>query len=138
MPWFVKLEEGLVPKPRFDQVVPEHLAWLAQLERAGPRPVSGYWADRKGRSGDGAGGMLLFWADSWEQAQVLVEADPLIRRGCVRWTLHQWQPVFGAAQLGPPPQAPRFRNETAAPGPSSAGETPVPPGSDLGPPAGLP
>lgn len=138
MPWYVKLEEGLVPKPQFDLVVPEHLAWLAQLEQAGHRPVSGYWADRKGCNGDGAGGMLLFWAQSWEQARALVQGDPLIRRGCVRWILHQWQPVFGAAELGLPGHSPALRSETAAPAPNSAGETPVPPDSDPGPPAGLP
>lgn len=134
MPWFVKLEEGLVAKPLFDRVVPEHLAWLAELERSGHRPVSGYWADRKGRSGEGAGGMLLFWAESWEQARVVVEHDPLIRRGCVRWTLHQWQPVFGAAALA----APDLRSGTAAPGLSSAGETPAPPDSGPAQPPGPP
>jgi uncharacterized protein len=122
MPWFVKLEEGLVPKAQFDAVVPEHLAWLEALQQAGHRPISGYWADRKGRNGDGAGGMLLFWAESWQQAQELVRRDPLVAQGCVRWTLHQWQPVFGQpGSLG-------FRNETAAPAPSSTGEIPVPPG----------
>ena len=99
MPWFVKLEEGLVPKAQFDAAVPAHLTWLAQLEQAGHRPVSGYWADRKGRSGDGAGGQLLFWAESWSEALALVQQDPLIQAGCVRWTLHQWQPVFGAWRL---------------------------------------
>ena len=133
MPWYVKLEEGLVPKPQFDAVVPEHLAWLAQLEEVGHRPVSGYWADRRGRNGEGAGGMLLFWAQSWEQAQALVLGDPLIRRGCVRWTLHQWQPVFGQ-----PAESLSFRSETAAPGLNSAGGTPVLPGSDPAPPADLP
>ncbi|WP_082325769.1 YciI family protein [Synechococcus sp. GFB01] len=129
MAWFVKLEEGLVPKPRFDAVVPAHLAWLAELEGAGHRPISGYWADRKGRSGDGAGGMLLFWASDWQQAMELVQQDPLILQGCVRWTLHQWQPVFGASEL---------RSETAAPAPSSADGIPAPRGSDPAPPAALP
>jgi len=64
MPWFVKLEEGLVDKARFDQVVPAHLAWLARLRQQGHRPTSGYWAERVGRSGDGASGMLLFEAAS--------------------------------------------------------------------------
>lgn len=109
MAWFVKLEEGLVPKARFDAVVPAHLAWLAKLERSGHRPASGYWADRKGRSGEGAGGMLLFWADDLQQALALVREDPLIVQGCVRWTLHQWQPVYDGAGL---------RSETAAPDPS--------------------
>ncbi|MEB3351369.1 MAG: YciI family protein [Cyanobacteriota bacterium] len=111
-PWFVKLEEGLVSKERFDQVVPDHLAWLAELERAGHAPSSGYWGDRRGR--DGAGGMLLFRAADMAAAEALVRRDPLVRAGCVRWMLHQWCVVF--------------RSGTAAPGPSAPGGTPAPPG----------
>ena len=97
MPWFVKLEEGVVDKTRFDAVVPQHLAWLAALP-ARHTPRSGYWADRKGRNGDGAGGMLLFQADDWAEAEALVRTDPLICSGCVRWTLHEWRLVFGERQ----------------------------------------
>jgi len=104
MPWFVKLEEGVVDKARFDAVVPQHLAWLAELERAGHRPSSGYWADRVGT--DGAGGMLLFEAADWAAAEALVRGDPLIAQQCVRWTLHAWQLVFADSS---------FRNGTAAP-----------------------
>ena len=121
MPWFVKLEEGIVAKPQFDAVIPEHLAWLQTLERAGHQPRSGYWADCKGLNGDGAGGMLLFWARDWAEAQLVISTDPLIRRGCVRWSLHEWSLVFGAFEPGPP------RSETAAPSPTSTGETPAPP-----------
>ncbi|MGB5134271.1 MAG: YciI family protein [Prochlorococcaceae cyanobacterium] len=96
MPWYVKLEEGIVPKDRFDAVVPAHLAWLAELEQEGHRPRSGYWADRKGCTGEGAGGMLLFWADDWAQADHLVRCDPLVQAGCVRWSLHEWRLVHGA------------------------------------------
>ncbi|CAK6695954.1 hypothetical protein OGCDGJMD_01943 [Cyanobium usitatum str. Tous] len=98
-PTFVKLELGLVSKPQFDAVIPAHLAWLAELERKGHEPRSGYWADRVGRSGDGAGGMLLFRAASWEEADALVRTDPLIVQGCVSWTLHQWALVFPPADL---------------------------------------
>lgn len=94
MPWFVKLEVGLVAKAQFDAVIPAHLAWLAQLESAGHAPRSGYWADRVGRLGDGAGGMMLFRAASWAEAEALVQTDPLIVQGCVRWTLHEWTVVF--------------------------------------------
>jgi hypothetical protein len=55
-----------------------------------------------GRTGEGAGGMLLFWAQTFEQAQAVVQSDPLIREGCVRWTLHQWHPVFGEPVFGEP------------------------------------
>jgi uncharacterized protein YciI len=126
LPWFVKLEEGIVDKAAFDAVVPEHLAWLRTLEAAGHEPSSGYWGDRKGLNGQGAGGMLLFQAASMEEAEAVVQGDPLIQHGCVRWTLHEWRLVFGpGVQLGS--SAP-FRSGTAAPGPSSAGETPVPRG----------
>jgi uncharacterized protein YciI len=104
MPWFVKLEEGVVDKARFDAVVPAHLRWLQSLERAGHRPSSGYWGDRVGR--DGAGGMLVFQAADRAEAEALVRGDPLIAEGCVRWTLHDWRLVFAD---------PALRNGTAAP-----------------------
>jgi uncharacterized protein YciI len=122
MPWFVKLEEGIVSKSQFDAVIPAHLAWLHSLETAGHQPVSGYWADRKGCNGEGAGGMLLFFAADWAHAESLITSDPLIRQGCVRWTLHEWSLVFGALDRGAP------RSGRAVPGLSSVGETPALPG----------
>lgn len=106
MPWFVKLEEGVVDKARFDAVVPAHLRWLETLAAAGHRPSSGYWGDRVGQ--EGAGGMLLFEAADREEAEALVRRDPLIVEGCVRWTLHDWRLVHAD---------PAFRNGTAAPAP---------------------
>jgi hypothetical protein len=122
MPWFVKLEEGIVAKPQFDEVVPSHLAWLQALASAGHQPRSGYWADCKGLKGNGAGGMLVFWALDWAEAQLLIRTDPLIQQGCVRWSLHEWSLVFG--DFGPG----LSRSGTAAPAPISAGETPALPG----------
>lgn len=110
--WFVKLEEGVVPKSRFDAVVPLHLSWLRQLERDGHCPSSGYWGDRRGL--EGAGGMLLFRAAHWDEAIALVRSDPLVLQGCVRWTLHEWCVVF--------------RSETGAPDPNGSGEIHVPHG----------
>ena len=109
MPWYVKLEEGVVDRSRFDAVVPAHRRWLAALERDGHRPSSGYWADRAGR--DGAGGMLLFEAADWAEAEALVQSDPLVRHGCVRWWLHEWRLV--GADPSPP-----FTNGTEAPDPN--------------------
>jgi uncharacterized protein YciI len=95
MPWFVKLEEGCVDRARFDAVVPAHLAWLETLKRSRHRPSSGYWADRQGL--EGAGGMLLFEARDRCEAEALVRQDPLIREGCVHWTLHEWRLVVADA-----------------------------------------
>ena len=128
MPWFVKLEEGVVDKARFDAAVPAHLAWLRELDAAGHQPMSGYWADRKGCNGHGAGGMLIFQAASMVEADALIRHDPLIQLGCVRWTLHQWQPVFtGTSALGMGKE-PVIRNGTEAPDRSSADGIPAPPG----------
>ncbi len=92
MPWFVKLEEGVVDKARFDAAVPAHLA------------------------------------ASMAEADALIRHDPLIQLGCVRWTLHQWQPVFtGTSALGMGKE-PVIRNGTEAPDRSSADGIPAPPG----------
>ncbi len=88
MPWFVKIERGIVPKPVFDRSVPAHLAWVRSLhlER---RAITGYWAER-------GGGMLLFEAESRAEAERIVAQDPLIRDGCVEHELHEWRVVAGA------------------------------------------
>ena len=83
MPWFVKIEKGIVEKPVFDQYVPAHVAYVKDLIAKGHKAKTGYWARR-------GGGMLLFEAASREEAQALVELDPLIQNGCVSYELHEW------------------------------------------------
>ncbi|MBD2089265.1 hypothetical protein H6F67_05295 [Microcoleus sp. FACHB-1515] len=86
MPWFVKIEKGVVDKATFDQSVPAHKAYVRSLIEQGHRAKSGYWAEF-------GGGMLLFWADSLQQAQAIVLQDPLIQNGCVKYELHEWRVV---------------------------------------------
>jgi uncharacterized protein YciI len=83
MPLFVKIEKGIVEKTVFDQYVPAHIDYVKKLVAEGHKARSGYW-------GDFGGGMLLFEADSLEEAQRIVENDPLIKNGCVTYELHQW------------------------------------------------
>jgi uncharacterized protein YciI len=83
MPWFVKIEKGVVPKDIFDQYVPDHVAYVKELIAKGHLAKTGYW---KGFEG----GMLLFQADSLEEAQKIVEKDPLILNGCVEYQLYEW------------------------------------------------
>lgn len=83
MPLFVKIEEGIVNKSTFDQYVPAHKAYVRELIAKGHKARSGYW-------GDYGGGMLLFEAESLEQAQAIVAQDPLIQNGCVKYELHEW------------------------------------------------
>ena len=83
MPWFVKIEKGIVNKSIFDQSVPAHKAYVKDLIARGHKAKSGYW-------GEFGGGMLLFEANSLEQAKEIVAEDPLIKNGCVDYEIHEW------------------------------------------------
>ncbi|OKH42433.1 hypothetical protein NIES2101_32975 [Calothrix sp. HK-06] len=86
MPIFVKIEQGKVDKPTFDQHVGAHHAYVRELIARGHKAKSGYWAVR-------GGGMMIFEADSMEQAQAIVAEDPLIKNGCVDYQLYEWRLV---------------------------------------------
>jgi uncharacterized protein YciI len=83
MPWFVKLEKGIVEKAIFDQYVPAHRAYVRDLIAKGHQAKTGYWAQR-------GGGMLLFEAKSMEEAQEIVAQDPLVKYGCVTVEVYEW------------------------------------------------
>lgn len=86
MPWFVKIETGVVDKPTFDQFVPAHVAYVKNLIAQGHRAKTGYWAEY-------GGGMLIFWADSMNEAEAMIAADPLVANHCVNYELHEWRVV---------------------------------------------
>jgi len=83
MPWFVKIEQGIVEKSIFDQYVPAHRAYVRELIAKGHKAKTGYWARR-------GGGMLLFEAESMDQAREIVSQDPLVVNGCVSYEIYQW------------------------------------------------
>ncbi len=83
MPWFVKIEAGIVSKEVFDQYVPDHKKYVQELIDKGHEAKTGYWAKDQG-------GMLLFKATSLEEAEAIVKKDPLIINNCVEYELHQW------------------------------------------------
>lgn len=86
MPWFVKIEEGIVDKPTFDRYVPAHKAFVQTLIAQGHQARSGYW-------GCFGGGMLLFQAASMDEAVAIVAQDPLVLNGCVDYKLYEWRIV---------------------------------------------
>ncbi|MEO0409701.1 MAG: YciI family protein [Cyanobacteria bacterium P01_A01_bin.135] len=83
MPWFVKIECGVVDKATFDKFVPAHKQYVAELIANGHEARTGYWAEY-------GGGMLLFKADSLTDAKAIVAQDPLIQASCVKYELHEW------------------------------------------------
>ncbi len=86
MPWFVKIEEGIVDKPTFDQYIPAHKQFVQGLIAKGHQAKSGYWGCR-------GGGMLLFEAASIDEAAAIVAQDPLVIYGCVHYQLYEWRIV---------------------------------------------
>lgn len=86
MPWFVKLEEGIVDKPTFDRYVSDHRTYVQALIAKGHRARTGYWACR-------GGGMLLFEAASMDEAAAIVAQDPLVQNHCVTYKLYEWKVV---------------------------------------------
>ena len=83
MPWFVKIEKGIVPKHIFDGYVSAHKDYVRELIASGHQAKTGYW-------GELGGGMLLFKAASREEAEAIITEDPLVKNGCVEYELHQW------------------------------------------------
>ncbi|MBV9384896.1 MAG: hypothetical protein JOZ78_00545 [Chroococcidiopsidaceae cyanobacterium CP_BM_ER_R8_30] len=86
MPWFVKLEEGIVDKPTFDQYVEAHKNYVRELITKGHQARTGYWAAK-------GGGMMLFQAPSMDEAKAIVAQDPLVQNGCVKYQLQEWRIV---------------------------------------------
>jgi len=83
MPWFAKIEAGIVDKATFDQYVPAHIAYVQTLVEQGYQARSGYWKRR-------GGGMLLFKAASRQEAEAIVAQDPLVQNHCVTYELYEW------------------------------------------------
>lgn len=86
MPWFVKIEKGIVDKTTFDRHVPAHKAYVRDLIERGHQAKTGYW-------GCFGGGMMLFQATSMAEAEAIVAQDPLIKSGCVKYELYEWRIV---------------------------------------------
>jgi uncharacterized protein YciI len=86
MPWFVKIEEGIVNKTTFDQHIPAHKQFVRDLIAKGHQAKTGYWSCF-------GGGMLLFQAESMEEAEAIVAQDPLVQHDCVRYKLYEWRIV---------------------------------------------
>ncbi|MBF2051176.1 MAG: YciI family protein [Leptolyngbya sp. IPPAS B-1204] len=83
MPWFVKIETGIVDKTTFDRFVPAHQDYVKRLIQQGHQAKTGYWAER-------GGGMMLFQAANLAEAEAIVAQDPLIQNGCVDYQVHEW------------------------------------------------
>ena len=98
MPWFVKHETFTADTAALtlEQRRPHleaHRGWVQQECAAGRRIRSGFLVDERRRPG--GGGLLIFEAESYEEALAWVMQDPMIQADLVRCTLQEWIPVSG-------------------------------------------
>jgi uncharacterized protein YciI len=88
-------------KAKIEQVRPLHRKYLTGLLQQGKLAAAGPFMDD-------SGALIVYEAETAEQAEALLKADPFRAGGVfVRWTIKPWKTVFGKRDLfpdgGPPP-----------------------------------
>ena len=69
--------------------LPDHLAYQAELERAGSLAFAGPMSDETGDHMQGTG-LIIYRADSLEDARVLAQNDPMHQSGARTFTMRRW------------------------------------------------
>jgi uncharacterized protein YciI len=78
--------------------LPDHLAYQAQLERAGQLAFAGPMSDESGDHMQGVG-LIIYRADSLEAARALAEGDPMHKSGARTFILRRWMINEGSFSL---------------------------------------
>eukprot|EP00568_Trieres_chinensis_P001049 CAMPEP_0183307264 /NCGR_PEP_ID=MMETSP0160_2-20130417/17230_1 /TAXON_ID=2839 ORGANISM="Odontella Sinensis, Strain Grunow 1884" /NCGR_SAMPLE_ID=MMETSP0160_2 /ASSEMBLY_ACC=CAM_ASM_000250 /LENGTH=140 /DNA_ID=CAMNT_0025470817 /DNA_START=69 /DNA_END=488 /DNA_ORIENTATION=- len=81
--WFVKTEQFCRPFPEVRPHLEAHRKWVDDLRKSGKCMTSGYRVDSEGKPG--GGGLMIFAAKDYAEAEELVRQDPLVANGCVDW-----------------------------------------------------
>lgn len=78
--------------------LPDHLAYQAQLERAGALAFAGPMSDETGEHMQGLG-LIIYRADSLEAAKTLADADPMHKSGARTYSIRRWMINEGSLNL---------------------------------------
>ena len=78
--------------------LPAHLAYQAELERAGALAFAGPMSDESGEHMQGIG-MIVYRAESLAAARVLAEGDPMHASGARSFVLRRWMINEGSLNL---------------------------------------
>ena len=85
---FAALIEYIQDKDRIDSIRPTHRQYLSSLLQKGQLAISGPFTD-------GWGALIVYEANSAEEAETLLKGDPFHAAGVfVRWTIRPWNPVM--------------------------------------------
>lgn len=78
--------------------LPDHLAYQAELERAGHLAFAGPMSDETGDYMQGVG-LIIYRADSLDAARALAEGDPMHKTGARSFVLRRWMINEGSMTL---------------------------------------
>ncbi|MEP2029224.1 MAG: YciI family protein [Paracoccaceae bacterium] len=76
----------------------DHLAYQAELERSGQLAFAGPMSDDTGEHMQGMG-LIIYRADSLEEARILAENDPMHKSGARSFVLRRWMINEGSLNL---------------------------------------
>ena len=96
MSWYIKRESFKTKTLNLDHskrkiIIDKHKEWVIELKKSGINIYSGYLVDKKGLPG--GGGLMILEANSFKEAELLIEQDPMITNGLVRWKIEKWVPI---------------------------------------------
>ena len=78
--------------------LPDHLAYQAELERAGKLALAGPMSDETGEHMQGMG-PIIYRAESLNAARALAEGDPMHKSGARSFVLRRWMINEGSITL---------------------------------------
>lgn len=78
--------------------LPDHLAYQAELERAGALAFAGPMSDETGEHMQGMG-LIIYRADSLQAARKLAQGDPMHSSGARTFVLRRWMINEGSLTL---------------------------------------
>lgn len=92
---FAAIIEYLQDKAKIAEIRPSHRQYLASLRERGQLAVSGPFTDD-------SGALIVYEANSPEDAEALLKADPFNKNGIfVRYQLRPWNTVIANRELFP-------------------------------------
>ena len=74
---------------KLQKLLPDHLAYQGQLEKAGKLAFAGPMSDATGEMLQGEG-MIIYRAETLEEARALADADPMHAEGGRTFTIRRW------------------------------------------------
>ena len=96
---FVVESTAAAPPEKIKATLPAHLAYQKQQEEAGTLFLAGPLSDDTGEHMK-ASGMIVYRAESMEQAREIASNDPMHKEGCRTFTLRKWLINEGSLSFG--------------------------------------